>query len=123
MKLSVIENLSMMKNGTGRGTSRFTLHQVLLCALLAIALLTPFLQIDSLDRFPTSTDDIEVHITCCLSILGMLLVFARILKAVPAMLRAWLTGGLEAHPSLMVAPAGIMEPAAACLYRFVPLRI
>jgi hypothetical protein len=123
MKHLVIENLSMMKSVSGRGTSQFTLHRVLLCAMLAIALLTPFLQIDSLDRFPTSTDDIEVHITCCLSILGMLLVFARILKAVPAMLRAWLAGGLELRPGSMAVPVVKLNPAAVFLYRFVPLRI
>jgi hypothetical protein len=123
MKLLAIKNLSMLKNGAGRGISQFMLHRILLCALLAIALLTPFLQIDSLDRFPTTTDDIEVQITCCLSIAGMLLVLARILKAVPALLRAWLAGGLEPRPGWMVVPFVRLNPAAVFLYRFVPLRI
>ncbi|MBZ5520861.1 MAG: hypothetical protein LAP21_01250 [Acidobacteriia bacterium] len=123
MKLSVIEKLSVLTRDAGRGPGRFIFHRILLCAILAISLLTPFLQVDSLDRFPTSTDDIEVHITCCLSILGMLLVFARILKAASAVLRSWLAGGVRVRPGVVVLPFEKPDPEAVFLHRFVPLRI
>jgi hypothetical protein len=58
-----------------------------LVLLLLMAVLTPFMQLDSWDSFPVSSDDIEAQATQCLSALGMVLVIAGILKLVPVLFR------------------------------------
>jgi hypothetical protein len=45
-----------------------------------MAVLSPVLQLDSCDRFPVSTGDIEAEITYCLCSIGMVLVFAGVLR-------------------------------------------
>lgn len=102
---------------------RRILHQLLLAALLAMVLLTPFLQIDSLDKFPVSTDDFEVQVTCCLSVLGMLLVFARLLKIVPLALRLGLPALPDGGTKLVFVSAVSLIPEDILLHRRVPLRI
>jgi hypothetical protein len=123
MKLSEIKNVLRMLKGLGRRGPQLMFHKVLLGAMLAIALLTPFLQIYSLDKFPTTTDDFEVQVTCCLSILGMLLVFARILRLIPRALRWGLLGLPDGSPKLLFVPATDLIPQAVLLHRCVPLRI
>ncbi|HET7870872.1 MAG TPA: hypothetical protein VFL42_00050 [Terriglobales bacterium] len=61
--------------------------QLVVAALLLMAVLTPVMQLDSWDKFPVSSDDIEIAVTICLCILGMGLVFTRILKTTPTLLR------------------------------------
>ena len=60
--------------------------QFVATALLLMAVLTPVMQLDSWDKFPVSSDDIELAVTLCLCILGMGLVFTTILKLVPTLL-------------------------------------
>lgn len=62
--------------------------QIVLAALVLMAVLTPVMQLDSWDKFPVSSDDIEFGVTFCLCILGMGLIFARMLKLVPVFLRS-----------------------------------
>jgi hypothetical protein len=62
--------------------------QIVLVALVLMAVLTPVMQLDSWDKFPVSSDDIEFGVTFCLCILGMGLVFAGLLKLVPVFLRS-----------------------------------
>src|SRR5258708_13605886 len=93
----------------------------MLTALFAVALLTPFLQIDSLDKFPVSTDDFEVQVTCCLSVMGMLLVFARLLKIVPSALRLDLPALPDGGTKLVFVSAVSQVPEDILLHRLVPL--
>lgn len=60
--------------------------QIVVAALLLMAVLTPVMQLDSWDKFPVSSDDIELAVTFCLCTLGMGLVFTTILKLVPTLL-------------------------------------
>jgi hypothetical protein len=60
--------------------------QIVLAALVLMAVLTPVMQLDSWDKFPVSSDDIEIGVTFCLCILGMGLIFARMLKLAPVLL-------------------------------------
>lgn len=61
--------------------------QFVAAALLLMAVLTPVMQLDSWDRFPVSSDDIELAVTLCLCTVGMGLVFTTILKLAPVLLR------------------------------------
>ncbi|HEX7287885.1 MAG TPA: hypothetical protein VF532_16975 [Candidatus Angelobacter sp.] len=74
--------------------------QIVLAALVLMAVLTPVMQLDSWDEFPVSSDDIEFGVTFCLCILGMGLIFARMLKLVPVFLRSRFQ--LPSMPSLTV---------------------
>jgi len=102
---------------------RRTLHQLLLTALVSMVVLTPFLQIDSLDKFPVSSDDFELQVTCFLSILGMLLVCARILKIVPQALRLGPPALPDGGTKLVCVSAVSLIPEDMLLHRLVPLRI
>lgn len=57
--------------------------KVVLLSLLLMAVLSPLLQLNSCDRFPVSSDDIEAEITYCLCSLGMVLVFTGVLRLIP----------------------------------------
>ena len=84
---------------------------------------TPFLQVDSLDQFPVSTDDFEAQLTCTLCLLGMFLVFTTVLKLVSGFLcidslarpgRRPASSATAHHPSL---------PGTALAHLLVPWRI
>jgi hypothetical protein len=57
-----------------------------LVLMVMMALISPFLQIDSLDQFPVNTGDFEIQVICCLCMLGMFLVFAAFIHLVPALM-------------------------------------
>jgi hypothetical protein len=57
-------------------------YRVVLLLLLLVAALTPLMQLDSLDQFPISSDDIECQVTFCLCSIGMVLVLTHILQLV-----------------------------------------
>lgn len=117
-----MDHSETLKIVPGRSIQRLTLYRILLGIMLSFVLLTPFLQIDSLDQFPVTTDDFELQVTCCFSIVGMLLVFARIMKLVPSALRQWLAELPHAEPRLVFVAAlpafGLPLPS-----RPLPLRI
>ena len=81
---------------SGTGEVSLRLARVLLYSLLLMAVLTPLLQLDSLDRFPVTTDDIEVQVTYCLSTVALLLVLAQVLKLIPLFLQGKVDGLLMA---------------------------
>lgn len=122
MKFLSVRNLLALP-GLEDSAFRRVLHQLLLIALLSMMLLTPFLQIDSLDKFPVSTDDFEVQVTCCLSILGMLLVCARILKIIPQALRPGPAALPDGGTKRVFVSAVSLIPEDMLLHRRVPLRI
>jgi TRAP-type C4-dicarboxylate transport system permease small subunit len=61
--------------------------QLVLLLLLLMAVMSPFLQLDSWDKFPISSDDIECQVTYWLCSIGMLLTFAILLKLVQVLRR------------------------------------
>jgi len=69
------------------GTTVFWLQKAVLWLLLLLVAVTPLLQLNSLDRFPVATDDIEMQAIYCLLSVGMLLVFALALRLVPVLMQ------------------------------------
>ena len=63
------------------------LPRVVLVLIVLMAVLSPFMQLDSWDNFPVGTGDIEMHMISVLFETGMFFVIAGILKLVPALLR------------------------------------
>jgi hypothetical protein len=61
-------------------------YRVVLLLLVVVAALTPLMQLDSLDQFPISSDDIECRVTFCLCSVGMVLVLTQILQFVAVLL-------------------------------------
>ena len=61
--------------------------RVVLILIVLMAVLSPFMQLDSWDNFPVGTGDIEMHLLSVLFETGMFFVIAGILKLVPALLR------------------------------------
>ena len=63
------------------------LPKVVLVLIVLMAVLSPFMQLDSWDNFPVGTGDIEMHMISVLFETGMFFVIAGILKLFPALLR------------------------------------
>lgn len=63
------------------------LRKTVLLLMMAITVLSPFMQLDSWDNFPTSTDDLELQIIFGLCIIGMFLVFVGVAKLLPQILQ------------------------------------
>lgn len=98
------------------------LQKSVLVLMVIMALISPFLQIDSLDQFPVNTGDFEIQVICCLCVLGMFLVFAAFIHLAPALMPG------DYHPPLQpgagwqrawrtMSDSGFSPPFA------VPLRI
>jgi hypothetical protein len=62
------------------------LPKIVLILIVLMAVLSPFMQLDSWDRFPTATGDIELQVISVLFETGMFFVIAGILKLFPALL-------------------------------------
>lgn len=63
------------------------LCKIVLILMLVMAALSPFMQLDSWDRFPVATGDIELQMIMNLCMLGMFFAFAGILfKLFPVVL-------------------------------------
>jgi hypothetical protein len=60
--------------------------KIVLTLIVLMAVLSPFMQLDSLDNFPVATGDIEMHLISVLFETGMFFVFAGILKLFPRLL-------------------------------------
>lgn len=95
--------------------------QIVLAALLLMAVLTPVMQLDSWDKFPVSSDDIEFAITLCLCILGMGLVFARIMKLVPILLLSGLQRQSSSSMSVSIS-RDVNQLLAGTPFPSIPLR-
>ena len=64
------------------------LCKIVLILMLVMAAASPFMQLDSWDRFPVATGDIELQMIMNLCVLGMFFAFAKILfKLFPVVLR------------------------------------
>jgi hypothetical protein len=62
--------------------------KIVLVLILLMAVLSPFMQLDSWDNFPVATGDIEFQIITVLFEIGMFFVFAGILTLFPGLLRS-----------------------------------
>ncbi len=62
------------------------LPKIVLILIVLMAVLSPFMQLDSWDRFPVATGDIELHIISVLFETGMFFVIAGILSLFPTLL-------------------------------------
>jgi len=98
------------------------LCKVVLLLLVLLAVLTPLLQLDSWDKFPVSSDDIEAQTTHCLCFLGMVLIFTGILKLIPVLLRSIVPVVVfsSANPLSLTEDA---HSVSALTQRSTPLRI
>lgn len=67
-------------------------RKLVLFLMAAMVLLSPFMQLDSWDNFPRSTDDIELQIIFGLCLIGMFLVFVGVAKLLPEMIRSAFVG-------------------------------
>ena len=67
-------------------------RKLVLFLMAAMVLLSPFMQFNSWDNFPRSTDDIELQIIFGLCLIGMFLVFVGVAKLLPELIRAAFVG-------------------------------
>lgn len=98
-----------------------SLRKIVLLLMMAITVLSPFMQLDSWDNFPTSTDDLELQIIFGLCIIGMFLVFVGVAKLLPQLLQFLFL--LPATASLHWDDLFIMKPNGAGVVFSPPLRI
>jgi len=75
------------RRGRNQKTMPQRLPKVVLVLIVLMAVLSPFMQLDSWDNFPVGTGDMESHLISVLFETGMFFVFAGILKLFPALLR------------------------------------
>ena len=95
------------------------LRQLVLFLIAAMVLFSPFMQLDSLDNFPRSTDDIELQMIFALALIGMFLVFVGVAKLLPDLILAAFGGSLITLHTFEFELAGV-PPSSAVL--FPPLR-
>jgi hypothetical protein len=94
--------------------------KIVLLLIVLMAVLSPFMQLDSLDDFPNRTGDVESHLISVLFETGMFFVIAGILKLLPGLLctnirpPAMIFSGLSRDVALL--------QSAFCAFA-VPLRI
>jgi hypothetical protein len=60
--------------------------KIVLVLIVLMAVFSPFMQLDSLDNFPRTTGDIEMHLISVLFEIGMFFVFTGILQLFPKLL-------------------------------------
>ena len=97
------------------------LPKLILVLMVVMILLSPFMQLDSLDNFPVATGDFEFEIICILFETGMFFVFAGILSLLfPGLFRA---GFMRPLLTLFKVSDDTVAPAAALLSFTPPLRI
>lgn len=96
------------------------LPKIVLALIVLMAVFSPFMQLDSWDRFPVATGDIELQIISVLFETGMFFVFAGILKLFPALLRF----GKHAPAVTLSSACCDVAPLETDIFCFaVPLRI
>jgi len=87
-----------------------------------MAVASPMLQVDSLDSFPVCSDDFELLLMFCLCLVGMMLVFAHVVKLLPFLFRAV----VPLVPSIKLASLPIAGESSNLLFppaAPLPLRI
>jgi hypothetical protein len=94
--------------------------KIVLILIVLMAVLSPFMQLDSLDNFPVATGDIEMHLISVLFETGMFFVFAGFLKLFPGLFCTNIESPTMIFAGFTrdVAP---LQSAFSCLA--VPLRI
>ena len=96
------------------------LPRVVLVLIVLMAVLSPFMQLDSWDNFPVATGDFEMHMISVLFETGMFFVFAGILKLFPVLLRT----GYRPPTMTFSSFVGELAPLQTDFFSFaVPLRI
>jgi hypothetical protein len=96
------------------------LPKIVLVLIVLMVVLSPFMQLDSWDKFPVATGDIELQIISILFETGMFFVFAGILSLFPA----WLRSGFMVPSFTFARPASDPAACKAALPSFIlPLRI
>ena len=95
-------------------------RKLVLLLMMAMIVLSPFMQLDSWDNFPTSTDDLELQLIFGACLLGMFLVFVGVAKLVPIMMRSALRAP-TLTPALFEVAA--ISPKSALFAFTPPLRI
>jgi hypothetical protein len=96
------------------------LRKLVLLLMMAMILLSPFMQLDSWDNFPVSTDDIELQLMFGLCLIGMFLVFVGVAKLLPIMMSA---AFLAPSPSSRLVEFEAISPKAVLFAFSLPLRI
>jgi hypothetical protein len=96
------------------------LPKIVLILMVLMAVFSPFMQLDSWDRFPVATGDIELHLISVLFETGMFFVIAGILQLFPTLLCSSMRPPAVIFSSFSCDPA----PLETDLFCFaVPLRI
>lgn len=86
------------------------LRIIVLILMLAMAVASPFMQLDSWDNFPVATGDIELQTIMDLCMFGMFFVFASVLITLfPALLRFSCLRPTTAMPVVEYCPAGVQS--------------
>jgi hypothetical protein len=101
-------------------TMQRKMPKIVLVLIVLMAVFSPFMQLDSLDNFPRTTGDIEMHLISVLFEIGMFFVFTGILKLFPKLLCT------NVRPSAMIFSGfshDIAPLQSAFLSFAVPLRI
>jgi len=98
---------------------RQRLQKVVLLLILLMVVCSPFMQFQSLDDFPVTTDDFEQVVMCLLCEVGMLLLFLGIMKLLPALLRIRF---LVPVPRFASSEIDDLEPQSCLLCFSPPLR-
>lgn len=95
------------------------LRKIVLFLMGAMIVLSPFMQLDSWDAFPRSTDDLELQLIFALCLIGMFLVFVGVVKLLPM-----LVGAIRRSPAVAVhlADCETLTPATAFSLLSPPLR-
>lgn len=97
------------------------LPKLILVLMVVMILFSPFMQFDSLDKFPVATGDFEFEVICILFETGMFFVFAGLLSLLfPGLFRA---GFMRPLLTLCKVSEDPVASAAALLSFTPPLRI
>ncbi|MGE5323842.1 MAG: hypothetical protein ACM3SW_13320 [Actinomycetota bacterium] len=96
------------------------LRKIVLLLIGVMTLLSPFMQLDSWDAFPRSTDDLELQLIFALCLVGMFLVFVGVAQLLPEAIHAILRGRAVAAHLSDCEPS---TPAIALSLLSPPLRI
>lgn len=96
------------------------LYKIVLFLLLGMALLSPFMQMNSMDEFPVKGDDFELWVISCLCGIGILLLLGKLLQTVPVF---WRLGPPSLSSYGHSGPASDAGIQAAPVLLVIPLRI
>jgi hypothetical protein len=88
------------------------LRQLVLFLMAVMVLVSPFMQLDSPDNFPRSTDDIELQLIFALCLIGMFLVFVGVAKLLPELILAAFRGPMIRLHTIEFELAGARSASA-----------